>query len=81
MFELILATGFDIQIELILERLAMDRAALDFEEIDAVFGEWLKGSKEGAGLVSEAHGQRDFGGAGLAKLHGLVGAEEAGRSG
>ena len=81
LFERIMVIGFDIQIELILEGLAVDGAALDFEEIDAVFGEGLKGGKEGAGLVSEAHGQGDFCGTWLAKLHGLIGREKQDEAG
>ena len=75
-FERIQRIGFDVQIELILERLAMNGAALDFEEVYAVLGKGLQRGEEGAGLVSEPHGQADFCGVGFTKTLGLIGREQ-----
>lgn len=50
-FELRRRIGFDIQKKLVFPGAAVDRAALDFLEIDTVFCEGLEGSEQCAGAV------------------------------
>ena len=59
-FELRRRIGFDIQKKLVFPGATVDRAALDFLEIDTVLCEGLEGGEQGAGAVGEAHGDGHF---------------------
>lgn len=52
--------GFDVEEELVFPWAAMDGAAFDFLQVDAVFGERFERGEEGAGTVGEAHGDGHF---------------------
>jgi hypothetical protein len=52
--------GFDVQEKLIFPGAAVDGAAFDFLEVDAVFGERFKRGEERAGAVCQAHGDGYF---------------------
>ena len=52
--------GFDVQEELVFPGAAVDGAAFDFLEVDAVFGEGFKRGEERAGAVCQAHGDGHF---------------------
>lgn len=56
-FELFGVFGFDIDIELVFEGLAVDGAALDFQQIHAMSCERFEGSQQCAGTVREAQGE------------------------
>ena len=59
-FELRGGVGFDVEEELVFPRTAVDGAAFDFLQVDAVFCEWFERGKERAGTVGQAHGDRHF---------------------
>lgn len=63
-FELGGGVGFDVEKELVLPGAAVDGAAFDFLEVDAVFCEGFERGEEGAGAVGEAHGDGHFAGGG-----------------
>jgi len=63
-FELRGGVGFDVDEELVFPGAAVDGAAFDFLEVDAVFGEGFEGGQERAGAVGEAHGDGHFAGVG-----------------
>jgi len=48
--------GFYVDEKLIFPGAAVDGAAFDLKEIDAVFGEWFKRGEERARAVGETHG-------------------------
>ena len=55
-FELGGGLGFDIEEELVFPGAAVDGAAFDFLQVDAVFCERLERGEQCAGAVGEAHG-------------------------
>ena len=65
--------GFDFDDEAVGPRLPMNRAALDFAEIDIAMGERLEGGKERAGSMRELHCNRHFAGVGGGRDCGGVG--------
>ena len=52
--------GFDVDEKLIFPRVAVDGAAFDLKEIDAVFCKGFEGGKECTGTVCQPHGERYF---------------------
>ena len=52
--------GFYVQEELVFPGAAVDGAAFDFLEVDAVFGKGFEGGEESTGAVCEAHGDGHF---------------------
>src|ERR1700756_4984451 len=48
--------------ELVFPRAAVNRAALDFEQVHSVLRKRPERSKQGAGTMREAHGKRSFAG-------------------
>lgn len=63
-FELGGGVGFDVEEELVLPRAAVNGAAFDFLEVDAVLGEGLERGEECAGAVGKTHGDGHFVGVG-----------------
>ena len=59
-FELGGGVGFDVQEELVFPGAAVDGAAFDFLQVDAVFGEGFERGEERAGAVCQAHGDGHF---------------------
>ena len=56
--------GFEVNEKLIFPGTAVNRAALDFEQVHSVLRKRLEGSKQGAGAMRESHGQGSFAGPG-----------------
>ncbi len=56
--------GFQVNEELVFPGAAVNRAALDFEQVYSVLGKRPERSKQGAGTMREAHGQGSFAGFG-----------------
>src|SRR5260221_13471983 len=69
-------TGFNVEVELIFERPPVDGAAFDFLQVDAVAGEGFKSGEEGAGVISEAKGDRQLVGFGRFEVRRLRGTDE-----
>ncbi len=75
-FELGRGVGFDVEEELVFPGAAVDGAAFDFLQVDAVFCEGRERGEECARAVGQAHGNRHFARVGSGRCGFGGGAEE-----